>query len=225
MTKLQKLHRYTGLIGAIAIVGALFAPAQTFMSRWDYRLEQLRAPKITPLDNTALSRFMFFNNRNSPPGRLKELQADIFNCTTVTFQPQSVCTPARVFQASEYRKVEIAQKDQEILDGFERWKQLYSAYETEFRANVASGAGLKRKSEELLRVEGLLSNAIYMDAMKDVGVFKGWIWFVHVLVLLIGLVLVYAREHVGAMILWPFSLVFSGLRKGAKVAKDLHEKV
>lgn len=225
MTKLQKLQRYTGLIGAIAIVGALFAPAQTFMSRWDPRLDQLRASKITPLDNTALSRFMFFNNRNSPPGRLKELQTDIFNCTTVTFQPESVCTPARVFQEAEYRMVEIAQKDQEIINGFERWKQIYSAYEAEFRVNVASGKGWKPKSEELQAVERLLSNAIYMDARKNVGIFKGWIWFVHVLVLIIGLVLVYGREHLGALILWPFSLVFSGLRKGAKVAKDLHEKV
>lgn len=227
MTKLQKLQRYTGLIGAIVIVGALFAPGQTFMSPWDPQRDQLRAPKITPLDNTVLSRFMFFNDRNSPPGRLKNLTTEIFRCSSSvrTSFPEDTCIPARVFELSEHQKVEIAKLDATFVERLNRWETLFENYRAEFRAAAAAGRGWLPKSTELRTLEGDLGTAIYMDAKKNQTVFQGWIWFVHILALLIGLVLVFAREHLGAMILWPFSLVFSGLRKGAKVAKDLHEKV
>ena len=195
------------------------------MSFWDSRRDLLGTPKITPLDNTVLSQMLFFNSSNSPPRRLKELYKDIHRCVTITFQPETVCIPARVFKDAESRKTEIANQDPAVLEGFDRWNVLYAEYSSGFNVQSKSVFGFKDKSAELRSVEMLLAGAIYRDASKDLPILKGWIWFAHVFALLIGLILIYAREHVGAMILWPLSLFVSGLRKGAKAAKDLHEKV
>lgn len=232
MTKLQKLQRYVGLVAGLAFLGFLMAPASVFMSPTEARYNELRAPKLTLVDNTVLSRKLFFGSSETLVNRMKSWSADIYACDVNPFSfdtmAHEMCIPARVFEGAILKPFDIRQFDASYASRFEKWTALRDSYYVKFDANKLNWNNGRRpleKSEELVALEQDMAASIMSYANKDAGLYKVVIWLAHMLVLLIGALMVFFRKDVGSAILWPFGLAFSGLRKGTQVAKDLHEKI
>ena len=211
----------------------LFAPASFVVPPWNHRYNELSAPKLTAVDNTVLSRKLFFGNSVTMLNRLKTWSTDIYACGNWDsrrgkIMAQEVCIPARTFLGARLKPFDIEEFDASYAPRFEQWEVLLEKYYQAFRANELKpdydGRPLE-KPQDLVALEQDMAASIMSYASKDAGLYKVAIWLAHFMVLFIGALMIIFRGDVGSVILWPFGLVFTGLRKGGKVAKDLHEKV
>ena len=87
-----------------------------------------------------------------------------------------------------------------------------------------SQVGSKRNPQSLqLELQIGTAMAKYLQSVRN-SIAIG-IYLIHALAILLFIGLVFVRESVGALLLWPFILIFGFAKVGIKTAKSLHEKI
>ncbi len=238
---MDKLKRYVGLAAAIALLALAFTP---FENR-----PHPMASKVTPLDGTVLTKLTGVGGREMA---FWVYATDYINrCVPFRETSMRVTSMYRVLAcegddylfstfAQEY-EVELSKFDPtlpalrtEYLDTPKLAKEVAPASGLPFLSNEASTTsnstylksleGPKRNARSLkLELQIGTAMAKYLQSVR-ISIAIG-IYLVHALAILFFVGLVLARESVGALLLWPFTLIFGAAKVGTKVAKSLHDKV
>lgn len=238
---MNKLKRYLGLAVAVALLALAFVP---FEKNSYYPM----ASKATPLDGTVLAKLTGAGGRDMD---LWAYATDYIN-RCVPFQETSRRSNARygaqTCEGNDHLFSTTAHEYETELSKFEPAlptlrkaylatpKVLKEAAPTSALASLLSGAtttnsiylrGLEGpvRDPQSLKLELQIGTAMSKYLQSVHGSIATSIYLVHGLAILLFIGLVFARESVGALLLWPFSLIFGAAKAGTKVAKSLHDKV
>lgn len=233
---MNKLKRYLGLVFAFVLMALAFAP----LGPPPY---YPNASKVTPLDNTLLAQLTGTGGRGSPIW----LGATDYMNSCPPFQETSkrvvqIFAPERSDCQADSRWVFVGlpQHYEAILTKFD---PAIPSLATEYYTNLARWTEAKRSegsnstlfgvpaparlirdprlAELELRIGGAMTK--YLDSVKSELAVK--LYAVHIFVALAGIFLVMSRQQVGAVLLWPFNLLFGAAKVGSKAARNLHDKV
>ena len=233
---MNKLKRYLGLALALALMSLAFAPLGPPHS-------YPNASKVTPLDNTVLAQLTGTGGR----GSLIWLGATDYMNACPPFQ----ATSKRVVKSFSFDKsdcqdgsrwvfVGLPQHYPETLKNFEPTiLSLSTEYDTtlagwqEVRKKVSGNINIfgepapakPIRDPRLTELELQIGSAMakYLDSVKSELAVS--VYAIHIFVTMAGVFLVMFRLQVGAVLLWPFSLLFGAAKMGSKAARNLHDKV
>lgn len=233
---MNKFKRYLGLAFALVLMALAFAP----LGPPPY---QPNASKVTPLDNTLLAQLTGTGGR----GSLIWLGATDYMNACPPFQETSkrviqILAPERsdCQAGSSWVFVGLPQHYETTLTKFEPAilslaTEYYTTHAgwTEARRNVSSNSNFfggpapakpirdPRLAELELQIGAAMAK--YLDSVKSELAVN--LYAVHIFVALAGVFLVMFRQQVGAVLLWPFNLLFGAAKVGSKAARNLHDKV
>lgn len=238
---MDKLKRYVGLAMAVALLALAFVPFENH--------SHPMASKVTPLDGTVLTKLTGVGGREMAfwvyatdyinrcvPFRETSLRiTSMYRVLTCEGDDYLFSTTAQEYEAelSNFEPT-LSTLRREYLSTPKLIKEAAPASALPFLSSEASTTSYSiylkslegpKRNPRSLQLELQIGRAMakYLQSVR-ISIAIG-IYLVHAFAILFFVGLVLARESVGALLLWPFTLIFGAAKVGTKVAKSLHDKV
>lgn len=239
---MEKLKRYVGLAVAVAILALAFVPFE------NNRYHPM-ASNITPLDSTLLTKLSGVGGRDMllwihatdyinrcPPFRetaihisslYVELKCEGDNYLFSTFNGEFEAALSKFEPDLPTLRIEYLNTPKLIKESAPAvvpFITLGNSTDTSHSTYLKSLEGPKRNLRSL-QLELQMGTAMgkYLQSVNN-SIAIG-IYLLHGFAILLFVGLVWARQAVGATVLWPFALTFSAVKLGSGVVKRLHDKV
>ena len=239
---MEKLKRYLGLAVAVALLALAFLP-------FENNRHHPMASKVTPLDSTILTKLTGVGGRDM----LLWTHATDYINRCIPFRETSIRIRSLYVQldceGDNYLFSTFAREYEAELSKFEpTLPTLHIEYlntpklikETEPVVGLLSGLGDTTHTSHsiyLKSLEGQKRNLRSLQLELQIGTAMSkylqsvsnsiaiGIYLLHGFAILLFAGLVWARRAVGAILLWPFTLIFGAVKAGSGVVKSLHDKV
>lgn len=230
---MRKFKRYLGIIFSIALLAVAFFPMGPHYY-WPM------ASKVTPLDTTALSTLS-----------MKPEEGDAFHLWLYATNHFNSCPPFQknevgqgqyfgfdcsrdadyIFRglAGELYKQELSKFESslsEIVDEYRTSQNEDREYSISRRLSTGLPKSRSQGPKELSKEHKLqIGSAIakYLESERLALSFR--IYLIHLIVVVAAFLCIVFRQNVGAIIMWPFTIIYGALFKAVKIAKDVHEKI
>lgn len=221
---MEKLKRYLGLAAAIALLVLGFTPTGR-----DHNFPW--ASSLTPLDASVLSmvtvrqdidmQYLRYatNHFNSCPPFQKEARVMRYEAHPCRGEDYLFLEEARM------REPEIAAIEPAFTALMNEYEEVKRAENDRFQSAPRLIGEPVARDERAVQLELLLGRAMarHLDTLA-VGLATN-IYLLHGMLLLVASLMVVWRQYVGAVLCFPFTLLFGAASASAKAAKSLHDKV
>lgn len=230
---MNKFKRYLGLVFAFVLMGLAFMP----VGPHPY---YPNVSKVTPLDNTLLAQLTGTGGRGSriwlgatdymnacPP--FQKMSKRVLTWQTSDCQGGSGWVFAELPKQYEANlttfEPAILSLANEYSKALSEWMETRRNVNSSINLSVVPAQTKSIRDPRLAELELQIGTAMakHLDSKKSALAFS--VYAVHFFAALVGFVLVMFRQQVGAVLLWPFSLLLGAAKVGGKTARNLHDKV